>query len=178
MTSGRWRKIQAKRAKQLRFRPVRAAWDAAHGRLTQSIPTVRQSITKGCLVTIDGIDFRSVWKKQSGVWSCTATDPRLGWMVGKSQAQVHLELIRLGATWRWVGLEKGKPFPLVANSSSHPQSPLMAPLSAATMSDARSAVYGHGGMARPTSATRTNADAAAGFDPACLPCRPGNRLAV
>ncbi len=41
------------------------------------------------------------WIKTAGAWSCYSAGPHLLWMVGKTQAESHLELLRLEADYSW-----------------------------------------------------------------------------
>ncbi len=59
-------------------------------------------------VTTDYYCAGAVWVKRSGVWAATQTAPILNWMRFKTPAEVHLELLRLGAKWEWMAVEDGK----------------------------------------------------------------------
>lgn len=64
----------------------------------------------------------ATWKFTLGSWSCTAAEPALRWMIGKSANRVALTLFRLNASWSWSHLEPA------VQSESQPQTPTTAPV--------------------------------------------------
>jgi hypothetical protein len=86
---------------------------------------IRPSVTESKLLTVTG-EFHhgfARWKKIFGVWSCIEADPSLKWMIGKTPAAVHLELIRLEVDYRWEGLSEELCGGVHPHRSSAPASP-------------------------------------------------------
>jgi hypothetical protein len=79
------------------------AWHEAHPKWAEPRePKPVQKVTKLLRVCTEYYTAGAVWEKVFGVWSCARTAPILHWMRGKTPAQVHLELIRLGAEFQWL----------------------------------------------------------------------------
>lgn len=43
----------------------------------------------------------ATWQRTDGLWRCISADDRLRWMVGKSQPEAKIELLRLGCNFEW-----------------------------------------------------------------------------
>ncbi len=79
------------------------AWKEAHADRTKHVPksSPDEVITKVLVVDDEGEKFSATWQLKWGVWSCVKADHRLRWMMGKSQGQVHLTLIKMGLGYDW-----------------------------------------------------------------------------
>lgn len=101
--------VRFKRKSRVKRLPpmARKSWDEAHEYLVKSVPARKLSdLTCNFLLTVtsDFINGAAHWRKIYGIWSCIGADQSLKWMIGQSPAKVHLELLRLGVTYRWEGL--------------------------------------------------------------------------
>lgn len=85
-----------------------AAWRAAHPEFSSHMvePRLEPDSYKMVRVTTEYYCGGAIWVKRSGVWSCLRAAPILRWMHRKTPAEVHLELIRLGADFQWLKIDR------------------------------------------------------------------------
>lgn len=90
-----------------RFKRIiqQTAWRAAHPEFFRhSDPRFHKDEFRLLRVSTEFWSAAALWKKSAGAWSCVSADSHLSWMIGKTHAQAHLELLKLEADYSW---EKG-----------------------------------------------------------------------
>ncbi len=100
------------------------AWRAAHPEFFRhQEPKLRPAKLRLLRVCTGFYTAGAVWQKIYGVWSVAETAPILHWMRGKSPAEVHLELLRLGAEFQWLDCTPTALSELSSSSMGVPASP-------------------------------------------------------
>lgn len=85
-----------------RGRNDNAAWRASHPEFFRTAePRYHKPDFRILSVTNEHWGQTASWKKKDGVWHCYSAGPKLLWMVGKTTSEAHVELLRLGASWKW-----------------------------------------------------------------------------
>jgi hypothetical protein len=100
--TSRRRKAACSSHRSLAYLQFCAQHERLHPDLVATVATVRPvKAIKFLCVRTEFWTAQAVFQQVNGAWSCASADPRLRWMTGKPMAMIHLELLRLGASYDW-----------------------------------------------------------------------------